>query len=138
MRQAADKIVSGTHSVFKDLFALTSDPFLSTVYVQYNLPDPRFDSQPNLAVLPKLFVVPIENLLYMLSGPLSDQSKELILNLTAEVCCDKLESMIKQVSPRTLKIGQMQLLSNREPLLLPLSSNACACASRQHLATRAL
>lgn len=98
MKQVAEKVTMGLHPIFKDLFYLTADPAHSNLFIQYNLPDQRFEDQSNLVVLPRIIVVPVENILYLLTNNLSEKAKSLLIAFTAEVCCEKLEGFIRQVS----------------------------------------
>lgn len=98
LRQGAEKMVSGLQAIFKDLFALPTDSTRPGLYISFRESDARFDQQANLFLLPRVYIIPLENLLYILTCGLSEKVKDLVVGLAAECCCERLEAFIRQTS----------------------------------------
>lgn len=98
MKQGHEKIAQHLQGIFRELFALTADASNSNLHLSYALREGRFDAQSNLVILPRLYLIPLENMLFLITEHLSEKGKENMVNLIAEVACERLEGFIKQTS----------------------------------------
>ncbi len=68
--------------------------------VRFDLSEETFDQQAALVLLPTAVVTPIETLIEICTGNLSETNKDVLLGLLADACCDRIEQFILQTGFR--------------------------------------
>ena len=97
MHTGAEQLVSQLQQSLKDIivFTLGRNGYLGGV--KFELDDDQFDQQPSVGMLPKSLVTPIENIIDLSSSNMSENNKDIIVGLLANICCEKIEQFIYQV-----------------------------------------
>ena len=65
--------------------------------IRFDALDDMFDSQPALALLPRALTAPFDTLISFCTTGLSEGSKDTILAMLVDACCERLEHFISQV-----------------------------------------
>ena len=65
--------------------------------IKFDLDDEKFDNQNAVGLLPRTLLIPYEMLIIMCISGLSESNKDLMVNLLAEACCERLEHFITLV-----------------------------------------
>ena len=65
--------------------------------IKFDAPDDSFDSQPALALLPRGLTAPFDTLISICTTGLGESSRERVLALLIDACCERLEHFISQV-----------------------------------------
>lgn len=81
--------------------------------VRFDLTDDRFDNQPALALLPKSIVTPFEIIASICTSSLSESNKDNIVAMLADICAERLEHFISQVTKVLSKFISSDTLLNR-------------------------
>ena len=97
MHTGAEQLVNQLQQSLKDIivFNLGRNGYLGGV--KFELDDDQFDQQPSVGMLPKSLVTPIENMVDLSTSSMSENNKDIIVGLLANICCEKIEQFIYQV-----------------------------------------
>eukprot|EP01031_Cornospumella_fuschlensis_P042145 gene42145-51461_t len=95
LRQSLDKATSPLSSHLHDLLRLTTDPTLPSLYIHYTYTDSKFEEQPNLYILPRIYTTPMEYLLHASTQGLTEKVSDKVVGYIAEVCVEQFERYIR-------------------------------------------
>lgn len=98
LRQYAEKLVSVAQQLMKEIFSATLGRQAPLGGVRFDESDATFDNQPALNLLPRILCLPLETLINICTFNISSEaSKDMIVGMLTDACCDRLEHFINQV-----------------------------------------
>jgi hypothetical protein len=97
LRQGADKLVQAAQALMKDIFLATIGRGGPMGGIRFDEQDSLFDAQPALNLLPRILCLPFETLVNICTFNLGERSKDMIVGMLADACCERLEHFITQV-----------------------------------------
>lgn len=81
----------------KDIFSVTLGRQAPLGGVRFDESDAAFDSQPALSLLPRMLCLPLETIINICTFGISEGSKDMVVGMLTDACCDRLEHFINQV-----------------------------------------
>ena len=100
LRHGAERMISTPHKIIKEILVHTFSRNGVLGGVKFDIHDDRFETQPAVALLPRMLIIPFEAIANISTSNLSDTNKDMIIGMLADAVCERLEHFISQTSFR--------------------------------------
>ena len=100
LRHGAERMLATPQKLIKEILVHTFSRNGPLGGVKFDIHDDRFESQPAVALLPRMLIIPFEAIANISTSNLSDTNKDMIIGMLADAVCERIEHFISQTSFR--------------------------------------
>ena len=100
LRHGAERMLATPQKLIKEILVHTFSRNGPLGGIKFDMNDDRFESQPAVALLPRMLIVPFEAIANISTSNLSDTNKDMIIGMLADAVCERVEHFISQTSYR--------------------------------------
>lgn len=100
LRHGAERMLATPQKLIKEILVHTFSRNGPLGGIKFDMNDDRFESQPAVALLPRMLIVPFEAIANISTSNLSDTNKDMIIGMLADAICERVEHFISQTSYR--------------------------------------
>lgn len=100
LRHGAERMLATPQKIIKEILVHTFSRNGPLGGVKFDNHDDKFESQPAVALLPRMLIIPFEAIANISTSNLSDTNKDMIIGMLADAVCERLEHFISQTSFR--------------------------------------